>query len=80
MKLYITRHGETMRNAEQRILGRTDDPLSEKGRAQAAELIQKGMKYEIIADDYDAIKGLAVADGKSVNQFISALRNERIER
>ena len=26
MELYITRHGETMRNAEYRVLGRTDDP------------------------------------------------------
>lgn len=41
MKLYITRHGETMRNAEQRVLGRTDDPLSEKGLAQAAALAEK---------------------------------------
>lgn len=40
MKLYITRHGETMRNAEQRVLGRTDDPLSEKGLAQAAKLAE----------------------------------------
>lgn len=31
MKLYITRHGETQRNAEQRVLGRTDQPLSETG-------------------------------------------------
>ena len=41
MKLYITRHGETVRNAEYRVLGRTDDPLSEKGRTQAAELAEK---------------------------------------
>lgn len=40
MKLYITRHGETMRNAEYRVLGRTDDPLSEKGRGQARELAE----------------------------------------
>lgn len=41
MKLYITRHGETMRNAEQRVLGRTDDPLSEKGLAQAQDLAER---------------------------------------
>ena len=41
MKLYITRHGETMRNAEQRVLGRTDDPLSEKGLAQAKDLADR---------------------------------------
>ena len=47
MKLYITRHGETMRNAEQRILGRTDDPLSEKGKQQAAELAEKMKDIDI---------------------------------
>lgn len=47
MKLYITRHGETKRNAEQRVLGRTDDPLSEKGLAQAAELAEKMKDIEV---------------------------------
>lgn len=47
MKLYITRHGETMRNAEQRVLGRTDDPLSKKGLKQAAELAEKMKDIEI---------------------------------
>lgn len=47
MKLYITRHGETMRNAEYRVLGRTDDPLSEKGRAQARELAENLKDVEI---------------------------------
>lgn len=47
MKLYITRHGETSRNAEQRVLGRTDDPLSAKGKAQAAELAEKMKDIEI---------------------------------
>ena len=47
MKLYITRHGETKRNKEQRVLGRTDDPLSEKGLAQAAELAEKMKDIDI---------------------------------
>ncbi len=41
MKLYITRHGETLRNAENRVLGRDDIALNEKGRLQAAELAEK---------------------------------------
>lgn len=49
MKLYITRHGETLRNAEERVLGRTDDPLSAKGKAQAAELAEKMKDIEIDA-------------------------------
>jgi len=47
VKLYITRHGETLRNAEQRILGRTDDPLSEKGRQQAKELAGKMKNIDV---------------------------------
>ena len=41
-------HGETKRNKEQRVLGRTDDPLSEKGLAQAAELAEKMKEIEIV--------------------------------
>lgn len=41
MKLYITRHGETSWNAENRVLGRSDVPVNEKGRAQAMELAEK---------------------------------------
>lgn len=37
MKIYLLRHGETAWNAQGRYLGRTDLPLSEKGRA---ELVQ----------------------------------------
>ena len=32
MKVYLLRHGETQYNAEKRYLGRTDVPLSPKGR------------------------------------------------
>ncbi len=42
--LYIIRHGETTWNAEQRMQGRLDSPLNDKGRAQAhlhGETLQK---------------------------------------
>ena len=35
MFIYLVRHGETVWNAEERILGFTDVELSEKGWAQA---------------------------------------------
>lgn len=35
--LYIIRHGETVWNAEQRMQGRLDSPLNERGKAQAAD-------------------------------------------
>ena len=39
--IYITRHGETEWNAEGRIQGHTDVPLSERGRAQAGMLAER---------------------------------------
>ena len=34
MKIYLLRHGETQYNAEKRYLGRTDAPLSPRGRGE----------------------------------------------
>jgi 2,3-bisphosphoglycerate-dependent phosphoglycerate mutase len=39
--VYIARHGESAWNAERRVQGQTDVPLSERGRAQAALLGQR---------------------------------------
>ena len=41
MKIYITRHGETTWNVEDRVCGRPDVPLTEKGRRQAMELAER---------------------------------------
>ena len=38
MKLYVTRHGETTWNAANKVCGRTDVDLTEKGREQARAL------------------------------------------
>ena len=45
MKIYLLRHGETQYNAEKRYLGRTDVPLSPKGRR---ELAQAGFSPETV--------------------------------
>ena len=39
IKIYIARHGETTWNAEMRIQGRSDTPLSPKGHAQSLDLL-----------------------------------------
>ena len=48
MKLYLTRHGETDWNIQNRIQGQTDTFLNEKGKEQAKELANRLKdKYEI---------------------------------
>lgn len=41
MKLYVARHGETAWNAENKICGRTDIPLNERGMEQAVVLAER---------------------------------------
>ena len=43
MKLYIARHGETAWNVENRVSGRTDIPLTERGMEQARLLAKNAM-------------------------------------
>ena len=50
MELYVTRHGQTDWNVENKVLGRTDIPLNEHGRAQANELAKtlKDTHFDLI--------------------------------
>lgn len=41
MKLYAARHGETQWNLEDKVCGRTDLPLTERGQQQALALAEK---------------------------------------
>jgi len=41
LKLYVTRHGETAWNKENKVCGRTELPLNETGRKQALETAKK---------------------------------------
>ena len=43
MKLYISRHGQTPRNVEDLICGRTDVPLTEVGQQQAKLLAESAL-------------------------------------
>lgn len=40
---------------------------------EAAELAQKGLKFDAIAEDYGNLKRIAASDGKSVSEFLQAL-------
>ncbi len=50
MKLYTVRHGETQWNVENRICGRTDLPLTDKGVRQAEETAAnlKGIHIDLV--------------------------------
>ncbi len=43
----------------------------------AQEMAQKGMKFDVISKDYEVLKGLAKAEGKSVGEFIEALKVQK---
>lgn len=45
MRIYAARHGETQWNAENKVCGRTDLPLTENGFAQAKVLAEKAELY-----------------------------------
>ena len=51
-KVYFVRHGESEWNVADRICGRTDSPLTEKGHLQAEEtgrkIIESGVKADVI--------------------------------
>ncbi|MCR5205447.1 MAG: histidine phosphatase family protein [Lachnospiraceae bacterium] len=48
--IYFVRHGETVWNAENKICGATDSPLTERGHRQAIETAEKIRKMGIKAD------------------------------
>ena len=50
MKLYLTRHGQTRLNALKLMQGRTDEPLNEKGIAQAQSVreLLSGVNFDAV--------------------------------
>lgn len=48
-RLFIARHGETLANREYRFIGSRDDPLSEHGQTQAAQLADALAVFPIAA-------------------------------
>lgn len=44
------------------------------------ELIKKGMKFDIISDDYARLKGLASDEGQSVSELLTALEGKRLDK
>ena len=47
MKFYVTRHGEAVWNVHNKICGRTDVELTDKGKEQASQLAERVGEYDI---------------------------------
>lgn len=47
---------------------------------QAATLAGKGIKFDLIAKDYESIKNLAANEGKSVGEFINLIKERQASR
>lgn len=65
MELLLTRHGETDWNRENRVLGRTNAPLNERGQAQALALVRalEGVRLQAV---YASPLARALAVGRLV--------------
>ena len=71
LKLYLVRHGETLWNQENKVLGRTDIPLNERGIAQARAL---GDKLRDISFDHIYTSPLQRAE-ETANCIAAAQKN-----
>ena len=79
MRVYVARHGQTQWNADKRICGRTDLPLTEVGLAQAEALAEKAADRGIdviIASPMIRAQQTAAAVSKRIG--ISVLTDDRL--
>ena len=79
MKIYSARHGETTRNAERRISGRTDVPLSELGNSQAQDLAERmsGCGIDLIIAS-PMIRAQATAHAVAERCSVPVITDERL--
>lgn len=79
MKIYVARHGETEWNALNKICGRTDIPLTERGLAQAKVLAEKAVDLDIdIIIASPMIRAQQTAAAVSEKIGIPVLTDERL--
>ena len=81
-KLYLTRHGETVDNANQIMQGQTQGQLNETGRRQAAQLREQlsGVSIDVIvSSDLNRAVETAeiVAEGRGLAVVTTPLLRER---
>ncbi len=66
-RLLLVRHGETDWNADGRLQGQTDRPLSGFGREQARRLAD-----ELAAEDFEAIYSSDLARARETAEIVGA--------
>jgi broad specificity phosphatase PhoE len=78
IKIYIARHGETTWNAEMRIQGRSDTPLSPKGHVQSLDLLAQ-LKDWPIAAIYTSALQRSIQTAQPVARHFGLPLHERAE-
>lgn len=79
IKLYMTRHGETLWNTEMRMQGRKDSPLTERGIRQA-NLLRKRLENIDFSVVYSSPSGRAIKTSKILvnSKNIPIIKDERL--
>lgn len=82
MKLYITRHGETLWNIEKRFQGRKDSPLTNIGKKQA-ELLGKSLKHVqfdkcFTSPSFRCYETADIILKRSENEIVKSIKDERL--
>ncbi|WP_105735860.1 2,3-diphosphoglycerate-dependent phosphoglycerate mutase GpmB [Cronobacter dublinensis] len=81
LQVYLVRHGETQWNAERRIQGQSDSPLTEKGEHQAMQVAQRAKALgitHIISSDLGRTRRTAeiIAQGCGCDVILDARLRE----
>ncbi|EMD9249058.1 2,3-diphosphoglycerate-dependent phosphoglycerate mutase GpmB [Cronobacter dublinensis] len=81
LQVYLVRHGETQWNAERRIQGQSDSPLTEKGEHQAIQVAQRAKALgitHIISSDLGRTRRTAeiIAQGCGCDVILDARLRE----
>ncbi|EOI3546904.1 2,3-diphosphoglycerate-dependent phosphoglycerate mutase GpmB [Cronobacter dublinensis] len=81
LQVYLVRHGETQWNAERRIQGQSDSPLTEKGEHQAMQVAQRAKALgitHIISSDLGRTRRTAeiIAQGCGCHVILDARLRE----
>ena len=81
-KLEITENNEdtTPLNRQVTVPIKFNKEIREISLEEAAVLAQKGMKFDLISDDYKVLKSLSIKNNKSVTEFLDDLKTREYNK